>query len=906
MSGLRSLLIDTAQPFQLRRNRWVHPGAAAEKSENRLEKIKAKTPLMEQYLAIKRQHKDAILFFRMGDFYEMFYEDAKTGSRVLGITLTSRAHGKSADVPLAGFPHHALDSYLARMVRAGHRVAICEQIEDPKLAKTVVKREVLEVVTPGTTIADELLETKRNNYLLALYLSGTNCGVARVDVSTGEFQAAEVAKSAVREQVLSLEPAEILLCESQREQLLEQLEEPRPFTVTCRDDWSFQYDYAYETLTDHFGTLSMRGFGLEEMTAAVAAAGAVIVYLRENQREKLVHINRISRLHDAEAMIIDSTTRRNLELIRPMNDSSASSTLLSVLDRTVTPMGGRQLVSWLLSPLLQPDRINQRLDAVGELCRESGLRNECIDALKQAGDLERLLAKFVTGRANARDALAVLATLRVTARIRDIMAKVKSARLRALSQEGHLLSDLAAEIERAVVDQPPLSITEGGIFRPGYNEELDELREIAYSGKDWIARLQKSEREKTGIPSLKVNYNKVFGYYIEVTKPHLARVPPHYTRKQTLVNAERFIIQELKEYEEKILGAEEKMASLEYDLFNALRQEVMDQAEKLQDNARRLARIDVFNSLAAAAVDNDYSRPVVDLGNGIEIRDGRHPVVERLLPLGESFVANDTKIDSERDQILIVTGPNMAGKSTYLRQVGLIVILAQMGSFVPARKAIVGAVDRLFTRVGASDNLAAGTSTFLNEMNETANILNNATPRSLILLDEIGRGTSTFDGLSIAWSVAEYLHNTPRVAAKTIFATHYHELTELERVLARVKNYNVAVREWDDQVVFLRKIVPGGCDHSYGIHVAQLAGLPEGVILRAREVLQNLESEALNAGNVPKLAQHRGIGRRDRQMNLFVELEKSLRRELSKIDPNQLTPLDALKKLDELKQLADE
>ncbi|HPI72376.1 MAG TPA: DNA mismatch repair protein MutS [bacterium] len=859
---------------------------------------------MEQYLAIKSQHKDAILFFRMGDFYEMFYEDARIGSEVLGITYTSRAHGKAADVPLAGFPHHALDTYLNKMIKAGYRVAICEQTEDPKLAKTIVKREVLEIVSPGTAVSDDLLETKRNNYLVSLFGSARLVGLAVVDVSTGEFLVNEVPRSDLIEQVASLSPAELLAAESQMEDfsgLFRQIGCP----VTKRDDWTFQADYCRETLTSHLGTLNLKGFGLEELTVGLQAAGAVISYLREHQKEKLVHINRIRRMAGDEYMMIDAASRRNLELIQSMNQQQKQGTLLSVLDRTHTPMGGRMLVQWILRPLLKPAAIHRRQEAIAVLFRSATLRSSLAEALAKAGDLERLLAKFATARANARDALAVLTSLRTVVEIKKLLQEATDPLLAECAANLQPLPDLAFELDRAIQDHPPLSITDGGFIKRGYSVELDKLREIAYGGKDWIARLQQQEREATGIPSLKVNFNKVFGYYIEITNPHLSKVPVHYTRKQTLVNAERYITQELKEYEERILGAEDKIVSLEYELFEQLRTRILEYTRDLQTNAAMQAQLDCLVGLAQVAVENEYVRPEVDDGPVIDIREGRHPVIEKLLRPGEPFIRNDAFLDNRTQQLLIITGPNMAGKSTFLRQVGLIVIMAQMGGFVPAASARIGVVDRVFTRVGASDNLAAGESTFLTEMNETANILNNATPSSLILLDEIGRGTSTFDGLSIAWSVAEHLHNTAHLAAKTIFATHYHELTELELILPRVKNYNVAVREWGDRIVFLRKIVPGGCDHSYGIQVAKLAGLPQEVISRAKEILQNLEAEALNGSSRPKLAEHHERQKEKvQQLNLFGELEKAVREELKNIDPNQLTPLQALSKLDELKQLA--
>ncbi|MBN1560963.1 DNA mismatch repair protein MutS [candidate division KSB1 bacterium] len=861
---------------------------------------------MEQYLAIKANHKDAILFFRMGDFYEMFYEDAKIGARVLGITLTSRAHGKSADVPLAGFPHHALDSYLVKFIKAGYRVAICEQMEDPRQAKGIVKREVTEIITPGTAVSDDLLETKKNNYLVALYFNMQHVGIAQIDVSTGEFRTGEFALAALGEKINGIDPAEILIADKQQEQLARYLKNQHGITTTRREDWTFQFDYAIDQLKEHFGTLSLKGFGIDDFTCGISAAGAILAYLKENQREKLVHVNRLGRFADDEFMQIDSTTRRNLELVQPLAQFNRQGTVLSIIDRTQTPMGGRLFVSWLLYPLYNLRPIQARHRAVEEFIQQEEQRTCIRETLRQTGDVERLLAKFATGRANGRDAQAIRTTLLTAHRVKDQLANSRSERLSAIHSGLEPLADLVEKIGRAIVENPPLSTTDGGIIKRGYDEELDKLRDIAYSGKDWIARLQQSEREKTGIPSLKVNFNKVFGYYIEITKPNLSKAPQHYIRKQTLVNAERFITQELKEYEEKILGAEEKMASIEYELFNELRRSILSYTTPLQQNARLLAECDCLASLAYVALENNYVMPRMNEGDIIDIKEGRHPVVEKLLPPGEQFVANDVKIDNKIEQLHIITGPNMAGKSTFLRQVGLIVILAQMGSFVPARSAEIGLVDRVFTRVGASDNLAAGESTFLTEMIETANILNNATAKSLILLDEIGRGTSTFDGLSIAWSVTEYIHNTPRLAAKTIFATHYHELTELEVILPRVRNYNVVVREWGDHIVFLRKIVPGACDHSYGIQVAKLAGLPATVIERAKEVLQNLEREVYDEEDTPKIAQHHDrIKEPVQQMSLFEELERSLRRELEELDPNALTPIQALNKLDALKQMAN-
>lgn len=872
-----------------------------------MSKLNAKTPLMEQYLSIKAKYEDAILFFRMGDFYEMFYEDAKTAAEVLGITLTSRGHGKANEVPLAGFPHHALETYLTKMVRAGYRVAICEQVEDPKKAKTIVKRDVLEVVTPGTTLSDELLDSKRNNYLVAVFIHETRCGFSVADISTGEFMTTEISRENLIEQIHSFDPIEILLSEDQKQFILGQIPSLSEKTITARDAWIFSYDYAYEILTTHFNTLSLKGFGCDDFNSGVSSAGALLHYLKENKKSELKHISRLSRFDDSDFLLIDETTRRNLELIQPiMASGSRKSTLISVLDQTKTAMGGRKLVNWLLRPLMKVSLIQQRLDAVNEVYDDDSLRAKIREQLSHVGDLERLLSKVSTGRANARDLTSLKNTLSTIPEIKKLLTGLESELIGSIMTSLHDQADVVEKIDKAIVDNPPLALTEGGLIKKGYNDKLDEIRSISSSGKDWIARLQQSEREKTGIPSLKVNYNKVFGYYIEVTKPHLSKVPEYYIRKQTLVNCERFITPELKEYEEKVLGAEEKIIALEYELFDAIRQYVAEQGRTIQTNAYYLAELDCLANLSEVARQNGYVRPAVEEGESIKITDGRHPVVEKLLPHGENFVPNDLRVNNSEEQVLIITGPNMAGKSTYLRQIGLITMMAQMGSFVPAKKAEIGIVDKIFTRVGASDNLAAGESTFLTEMNETANILNNATSKSLILLDEIGRGTSTFDGLSIAWAVAEYLHNQEKVAAKTLFATHYHELTELALILKRVRNYNVAVKEWGDRVVFLRKIVEGGCDNSYGIYVAQLAGLPPTVIHRAREILGNLEANELTTGAVPKLAvshEEKGKHQKEAQLDLFAQQEKQIRDELVNIDPNSLTPLQALEKLYELKKI---
>ena len=862
------------------------------------------TPLMKQYWAIKNQHRDHILFFRMGDFYELFYDDAKVAAEVLGLTLTARGHGAAGDVPLAGFPHHALDGYLAKMIKAGYKVAICEQVEDPKKAKTIVKREVIDVVTPGTVLSDDLLESKRNNFLVAVYFKGELCGMAKADLSTGEFSVTEFRREEIQDYLLNAQPSEVLVSEEQEDYLRKHVRNVVHFTVTTRAEWLFARDFAYETLIRHFKTVSLKGFGCEDLDPGISAAGVLIHYLEENKKAQLAHIRQLSRHYPQEHMILDPATLRNLEILTTLQGERKEGSLIGILDRTVTPMGGRLIRGWVQFPLRRVPEINRRLDSVEELVSRSDVREKLRKHMGRIGDLERLISRIAVRRCNARDLLALKKSLAVLPEIQQEMAPLESALLAELREGFRDVSDLTDLIGRAIVDEPPVAVTEGGIIRKGFHAELDEYREIAFSGKKWIANLQALERQKTGIPSLKVGYNKVFGYYIEVTKTHLSKVPPGYIRKQTLVNAERYITPELKEYEEKILTAEEKMAALEYELFEQVRSQIAGAAERIQQNARVIAQVDVLCSLAALAEAENYTKPVVDDGLEIEIKDGRHPVVEKMLPVGEVFIPNDTYLSNRDHQILVITGPNMAGKSTYIRQVGLIALLAQMGSFVPAKSARIGVVDRIFTRVGASDNLVGGESTFLVEMNEMANILNNATERSLLLLDEIGRGTSTFDGLSIAWSVVEYLHNNPKVAAKTLFATHYHELTELELILPRVKNYNIAVKEWGDQIVFLRKIVRGGCDHSYGIQVARLAGLPRPVVERAREILANLEADELTPTRQPRLArrtkQRRGM--RIQQLSLFAQPDEELRRELEKLDINNMTPLQALNKLNELRQ----
>ena len=868
------------------------------------------TPLMRQYRKIKAQYPDAIVLFRMGDFYETFEEDAKITAKVLGIALTKRANGAAADVPLAGFPHHALDTYLPKLVKAGYKVAICEQLEDPKLAKGIVKRDVIEMVTPGVAVSDKLLDNRANNFVCALFFKGDKVGVAFADVSTGEFYATEVKIDELSNLLDTITPSEILYSKSHKdiiEQVFGEIQVKPAFTKL--EDWVFKYDYAFEILTGHFQTQSLKGFGIDDLEIGIISAGAVLHYLQDTQRTRLVHIKRISRFDVSDYMILDPATKRNLEIAVSYLGETTYGTLFSVIDRTQTPMGARLLKRWVLRPLKKLEPIQKRLEAVKELYENSKLRKELKEILAEIGDIERLISRIAirahlpgtTGRANPRDMISLKESLKKIPKIRSLLAEVKSETLQKIYKLLNPLENIVALIESAIVDDPPATVADGGVIRDGYNPELDELRYISRSSKEFIASLQQKERERTGIPSLKIDYNSVFGYYIEITKAHLDKVPPDYIRKQTLVNAERFITPELKEYEEKIFTAEEKMAALEAELFNQLREKISEYTESIQKNAQLIAMLDCFVSLSEVAVENNYTCPIVDDSDVIEIKEGRHPVVEKILPPGEKFVPNDVRLDNSENQILIITGPNMSGKSVFLRQVGLIVLLAQIGSFVPASYARIGIVDRIFTRVGASDNIAGGESTFLVEMHEMANILNNATPRSLILLDEVGRGTSTFDGISIAWAITEYLHENPRVRAKTIFATHYHELNELAELYPRIKNFKADVREVGDKVIFLHKIVPGYADHSYGIEVAKMAGLPKEVTDRAKEILANLEQKELTPqGKVKKKISKEALMQKF-QISLFELNDDRLRQEILNLDIDNMTPLQALLKLQELR-----
>jgi DNA mismatch repair protein MutS len=879
---------------------------------------------MKQYTKIKSKYPDTVLLFRMGDFYETFKEDAVVASKVLGITLTKRGNGAAGEVPLAGFPYHALEAYLPRLLKAGHRVAICEQLEDPKLAKGIVKRDVVEVVTPGIAFSDKVLDRKQNNYLTALALphavaNGTETiGCAFVDISTGEFYVGEFPFRDVADQIASIKPSEILVQKRDYEGIESVLK--RSYTgrmsmplLTKVDDWVYNYDYGYELLLTHFRTQSLKGFGCEEFTVGINAAGAIMNYIRETQKTNLSHIRRLRPYETGDHIVLDQSTQRNLEITTQLMADGRSGTLFSLLDTTLTPMGGRLLKHWVARPLKKLDGIVERLDAVESLFVDTGKLEEIRSILDSIGDLERLTGKICTGRAHPRELMQLSAILEQVPALKESLTGFETSLLATLGSSLDPLHEIVGEIRKALVEDPPAQIAEGNVIRKGYNAELDELRELASSGKTWIANLQKEERERTGIPSLKVNYNRVFGYYIEITHTHKEKVPSDYIRKQTLTNAERYITPALKEYEEKILSAEEKMQQLETRLFGEVREKVGSHAAAIQQNAAAIARLDVLASFALVARKNTYVRPNVTGDFEIVIEGGRHPVIESLLPPGEKYIPNDTLLGGGDHQVLIITGPNMSGKSSYIRQIGLIVLLAQIGCYVPADRATIGLVDKIFTRVGASDNIAAGESTFLVEMHEAANIVNTATDRSLILLDEIGRGTSTFDGISIAWALTHYIHD--RIGAKTVFATHYHELNELAEIFPRIKNYRVDVREYGDKVVFLHKVVPGFADHSYGIQVAQMAGLPAEITDNAKRILRNLEEAGLTLRNVDDesgrikkddVRKRLRSSAEDMQLALFEVKDDKLREKIRSIDIDKMTPIEALQALAKLKKDLEE
>ena len=885
---------------------------------------KKQTPLMKQYFEIKDEHPGTILLFRVGDFYETFADDAVLVSKELGITLTKRNNGGD-QTPLAGFPFHSLDSYLPKLVKKGYKVAVCDQTESPdeakKAGRKIVTREVTEITTPGVTLSEKLLEHKRNNYIVSLHWTKDRVGVAFSDISTGEFGLSEVSERQLDSLLAAIQPSEVLVSSKLKNKLEDAF---LKFNITYIEDWVYEGDYGYKILTEHFEVHSLKGFGVEELKTAHVAAGSLMHYMQETQKAYLRHLRRLYAYESNEYMSLDPATKRNLELTASIQDGNVEGTLISIMDKTCTAMGGRLLRRWIMRPLKRLKPIQQRLDSVEIFYSKHDVRSQLREELEQVGDLERLISRICVGRTNARDIVQLKLSLAQIPVIKSQFAGFDDPLLKDISGRLKLLIDLQEHITKTLAEEPPASIRDGNMIRDGFNEELDELRDIAKNGKKYIAQIKDKLAKDSGIASLKIGYNKVFGYYIEVTNSHKDKVPEHFIRKQTLVNAERYITPELKEIEEKILSAEERSKTLEYELFEEVRLYVSEFADDIQQIAFALAELDCIQCFAEVAFKNNYAKPEVRDSEEISIKKGRHHVVEETLPMGEPFIPNDIELNNSDQQIMIITGPNMAGKSIILRQTGLIVLLAQVGSFVPAESATIGMVDKIFTRVGASDNLAAGESTFLVEMNEAANILNNATPRSLILLDEVGRGTSTFDGLSIAWSLAEYLHNHGPVAAKTLFATHYHELNELEQMYDRTKNFNVQVKEHDGKVIFLRKLVRGGADHSYGIQVANMAGLPQIVIDRAKDILKNLESHSLDITNKNGSLEGKASAQKDaaknlsdkiekqdeiEQMNLFAtHVDPRLETVLNKLeasDPNRMTPIEALMMITELKKIVD-
>jgi DNA mismatch repair protein MutS len=874
------------------------------------------TPMMRQFMDIKKQNPGTVLLYRMGDFYEMFHDDAKIASKVLGLTLTSRNHGGTDKTPLAGFPYHALDRYANRLVHAGYKIAICEQVEDPKTAKGLVKRDVIEVITAGTATEDNFIDEKSNNFIISVSSDTNSTGVSICDLSTGEFSIEEIPYNQLEEEITRIDPQEILIPELENNTLKARLKEFFPaILVSPYDSWKFDSDHAAGVLKKHFRIASIEGLGLESYTRGLSAAGALLSYLKEQKKNDLQHISTLKPRRISQFAELDPATIRNLELLKPIQTEDSDGTLLSILDKTGTPMGARLLKRWITHPLKTITEINKRLDSIERLKSDVFIRGEVGLFLKNIADIERLIGRITFERANARDLISLKQSLNTFPSIIKSLESIPCSLIQEISTSIEGFEPIVERIDEILVESPPLSIREGGLIKPGVSEELDEIKNSATGGKQWIAKLQKTEKERTGISSLKVNYNKVFGYYIEVSKTNLNLVPEEYIRKQTLVNAERFITPELKEMEAKVLGAEERISGIEYDIFVKLRKEIAEYCERIQKAAESIAALDVFISLARVAADNRYNRPILTESTDIHIFDGRHPVVEQM-KLEDQFVPNDMEMVSESTQILLITGPNMAGKSTYLRQNALIAIMAQMGSFVPAKKAEIGVIDKFFTRVGASDRLARGQSTFLVEMIEVANILNNTTDKSFVLLDEVGRGTSTFDGISIAWAVSEYLHETEHCRARTLFATHYHELTELSLLFPRIKNLHITVKEWNDKIIFLRKIDVGSCDHSYGIQVARLAGVPKKVIMRAKEILSNLENMELTPEHKPVLARHHNQQEKTAgenqvdlfegvQMNLLDAAKIELIQQIKNLDVNSITPIDALNLLAELKKKAD-
>ena len=859
------------------------------------------TPMMKQYFDLKAKHPDAVLLFRCGDFYETYSQDAVIAAEILGIALTKRANGKDKNVEMAGFPHHALDTYLPKLIRAGKRVAICDQLEDPKLAKKLVKRGITELVTPGVSISDTILDHKENNFLAAIHFAKPDlCGISFLDISTGEFLLAEGGLDEMEKLLNSFSPKEVLY-ERGRKAMFEGAFGNR-FVTFELDDWVFTETTAMELLTKHFEVNSLKGFGVEKLHNGIIASGAVIEYLNLTQHTHIRHITSLRRIEEDRFVRLDKFTVRSLELLHGMSDEGMC--LLDVIDRTITAMGARMMKRWIVFPLKELKPITDRLDVVGCLLADDTLRTVVEENLHLIADLERIVSKAAVGRISPREVVQLKVALRAIQPIKDACSKSGNASLERLSDRLNVCSTVIARIEREIVDDPPMMANKGGIIRQGVNAELDELRSIAYSGKDYLLQLQKREVEATGITSLKIGYNNVFGYYIEVRNTHKDKVPSDWIRKQTLVNAERYITEELKEYEEKILGAEDKIIVIENRIYGELVSALAEFIPVIQVNASTVATLDCLLSFANVARRNNYVRPDVDDSEVLDIKNGRHPVIEQQLPLREAYVPNDVYVDTDTRQVIIITGPNMAGKSALLRQTALIVLLAQMGSFVPADSARVGLVDKVFTRVGASDNISQGESTFMVEMNEAANILNNVSQRSLVLFDELGRGTSTYDGISIAWAIVEYLHENNRAHARTLFATHYHELNEMEKTYKRIKNYNIAVREVGNKVIFLRKLVEGGSEHSFGIHVARMAGMPKSIVERAAEILKRLESDNVKSNLGSREALRNQQQRQGMQLNLFQlddPVLTAMRDDILSLDVDNLTPIAALNKLNELK-----
>ena len=861
---------------------------------------KNETPLMKQYNSFKAKYPDALLLFRVGDFYETFGADAIKASKILGIVLTRRANGAASEIELAGFPHHAIDTYLPKLVRAGLKVAICDQLEDPKLAKTIVKRGVTELVTPGVSYNDHILETRKNNFLASVHFSPQNVGIAFLDISTGEFYVAQGDIAYIDKLFQSFSPSEVVLEKTKLQHFKSEFGDK--ILCTTFEDWVFTSDFSNDILLKHFQTASFKGFGIENQTEGLIAAGAAMHYLFETQHNQVAHITKLSRIEEDQYVWLDKFTIRNLELINSPNESAI--TLFDVIDKTISPMGSRLLRKWLLLPLKNKNLIEERHDIVSCFIDNQDFAQSLAEQIKIIGDLERLISKVAVSRANPRELVQIKKALYAVGEIKKILSKNENLSLQKIKSQLNEAEHIREKIKKIIVPDPPANFQKGGVIANGVDEELDELRKIAFSGKTYLTEIQDNEALRTGISSLKIGYNNVFGYYLEVTNVHKNKVPREWVRKQTLTGAERYITEELKEYETKILGAEEKILAIEQRIFNELLINMLEWIQPIQLNAQLIAKLDVLHSFSLVAVENNYVRPQINEGYSIDIQDGRHPVIENQLPAGEKYIANCMYLDNEKQQILMITGPNMSGKSALLRQTALIVLLAQMGSFVPAESASIGLIDKIFTRVGASDNISSGESTFMVEMNETASILNNISNRSLILLDEIGRGTSTYDGVSIAWAIAEFLHEHPQHRAKVLFATHYHELNQMADTFERIKNFHVTVKEINNKVLFLRKLVQGGTEHSFGIHVARMAGMPPQVLKRADEILSKLEkSERENLNKSLTVSTKKESHTQLSFVTLDDPILLQIKEDILNTDINTLTPVEALMKLNEIKKL---